>query len=147
MVNRMPGVMRCAAALAVGVAVVAVSQAPPAAAQRGNGLYEPFPEAAARESAKRFVRELPNAPTARRARLGDRQLARGVFVRPGEVGLFGTTPLSPPPAPRPASVRAGTEGRSPATIGTSLGLLLVLAAAAGGPLLAAARRRERAASA
>jgi hypothetical protein len=146
MVNRMPGVMRSAAAVTAVAAIVALPQAPPAAAQTGNGLYEPFPKAAVRERAKRFVRQLPNPPVGERGRLADSELARGVFVRPREVGLVGAAPLSPRPAPGPASVRAGTEGRSTATIGTGVGLLLVIAAAAGGPLLAS-RRRERAASA
>ncbi len=67
--------------VALLVAALAASAALPAvaSAQHGNGLYEPFPEAAVRERAKRFVERLP-LPAA--VRLGDEQLERGVFVDP-----------------------------------------------------------------
>ena len=47
--------------VALLVAALAASAALPAvaSAQHGNGLYEPFPEAAVRERAKRFVERLP----------------------------------------------------------------------------------------
>ena len=43
--------------------------------QRRNGLYEPFPQAAVKKRAKRFVSRL-----AIPLRLDDKDLARGVFV-------------------------------------------------------------------
>jgi hypothetical protein len=121
------------------VAALGASAALPAvaSAQHGNGLYEPFPEAAVRERAKRFVDRLPLPPAAAKARLGDEELARGVFVDPG----------LPPSGPGAASTRAGVgdDGGSSLSPLTQVALLLLVVVAL--PVLAGRRPRRRVAAA
>jgi hypothetical protein len=71
------------------VAMLVASAALPAAAaaQHGNGLYEPFPRAAVLERAKRFVERLRSPNAAERLRFSDEQLVRGAFVDPRVTGL------------------------------------------------------------
>ena len=120
------------AALAAGAALPAV-----ASAQHGNGLYEPFPQAAMRERAKRFVHRLPLPPAAAKAHLGDEELARGMFLDPG----------LPPSGPGSASARAGAgdDGGSSLSPLTQIALLLLAVVAL--PVLAARRPRGRVAAA
>jgi hypothetical protein len=121
------------------VSALAASAALPAIAspQHGNGLYEPFPEAAVRERAKRFVDRLPLAPAAAKVRLGDEELARGVFVDPG----------LPPSGPGAASTRAGVgdDGGSSLSPVTQIAVLVLVVVAL--PVLAGRRPRRRVAAA
>jgi hypothetical protein len=96
-------------------ALAAIAVLPAAASgQNGNGLYEPFPEAAIQERAQRFVERLP-LPEA--ARLSDEQLERGVYV----------DPRLAPSSQGPASARAGVgnDGGSDLSPVTQVALLLL----------------------
>lgn len=107
--------------------------AAPAMGQTGNGLYEPFPAAASKARAKRFVSELPGVRGgAESVAVGDRDLQGGVVVDARSLG--------PPPASAGvASARArGAAGFSP-SIGWPLALVL-LAAAFAVPFAIVARR-------
>ena len=81
------------AAPAALAAVVVVRRALGAAAQHGNGLYEPFPQAAVKKRAKRFVSRL-----AIPLRLDDKDLARGVFVTGRALPREGARRRPPGPA-------------------------------------------------
>jgi hypothetical protein len=72
---------RCAVVL--GVLAVWMACSGPASAQDGAGLYEPFPEPAAPEVSRDFVRELPAPGRALAAELTADELERGIRV-PGE---------------------------------------------------------------
>lgn len=89
------------------LALLLALPAAPAAAQHGNGLYEPFPKAAVRKRAKRFIERLPVGAAG--VRFSDRQLARGVFVDPRRVALPAGDALSRR-GERAASHRAGVDG-------------------------------------
>src|SRR5215218_329892 len=92
--------------LSIVLALLLALPAAPARAQHGNGLYEPFPKAAVRERAKRFIERLPTR--AEGARFSDAQLSRGVFIDPRRVGLPAGDAL--PERGRAASERAGVDG-------------------------------------
>jgi hypothetical protein len=126
-------------AVALLVAALAASAALPAAApaQHGNGLYEPFPEAAVRERAKRFVERLPFPPAAAKVRFGDDQLARGVFVG---------SPV-PRSGPGVASARAGLRDGAGSGLSAVTQIALVLLAVVALPVLAGRRQRRRVAAA
>jgi hypothetical protein len=96
--------------LAMLVVALAASAALPgaAAAQHGNGLYEPFPRAAVAERAKRFVERLRAPRAAEKLRFSDEQLARGAFVEPRVTGLPAGAALGRTGAGA-ASARAGVE--------------------------------------
>lgn len=99
--------------LAVVAALAAtLACAAPASAQDGGGLYEPFPEPAARERALRFAARLGVAAT-------EADLRRGRFL-PGSTRAALALAPAPPAGP---SARAGE--------GTALGGGWGLAAAAG----------------
>jgi len=134
------------------VAALGVGGALPAAAlaQHGNGLYEPFPKAAVKERAKRFIERLPLPGAAGKVRFSDEELARGVFVSPRAVGVTeGLTGRSvPADAGGSAAARAGANGGDgdgglPALVQIALVLLAVVAL----PVLAARRPRRRGATA
>jgi hypothetical protein len=118
------------AALAALVAVALL--APAAPAQNGNGLYEPFPQGAAKKRAKRFVSRLPT-----RVRFSDKDLARGVFLADRAL---------PRTEAAPAASRAGVDKRSGGSSGTALQLALVALPVAGACALARRRRSGRVAS-
>jgi hypothetical protein len=100
--------------------------APGAAAQSGNGLYEPFPEAAVKKRAQRYVERLGDRNPEAGRRYSDAELAAGVFVRPDRQGdgLSASGGGSPRGA---ASARAGGGG---AEMALPLQLLLLAAALA-----------------
>ena len=120
------------AALAVGLGALA----PPARAQSGNGLYEPFPEAAVKQRAQRYVERLSDRTPGTGRHYSDARLGEGVFVRPGPGGRA----LSAP-ARGAASGRAGD--RNPSGLAPAVQLLLLLAALAlpAAALLGRARTR------
>jgi hypothetical protein len=121
--------------VALLVAALAASGALPSAAsaQHGNGLYEPFPEAAVRERAKRFVEGLAFPAAAAKVRLGEGELARGVFVDPG------LTPSRPGTASERAG--AGDGGGSSLSPLTQVALMLLVVVAL--PVLAGRHPRRR----
>lgn len=131
--------------LVLSMLVLAIAVALPvsqAAAQSGTGLYEPFPEAAVKKRAQRYVERLSGRTGDAGGRYSDGQLAKGVFVRPG----------SPAPALRPsshgdppgaASARAGARGDPDVALPLQL-LLLAFALALPATALAV-RARTRAA--
>ena len=134
------------------VAALGVGGALPAAAlaQHGNGLYEPFPKAAVKERAKRFIERLPRPGAAGKVRFSDEELARGVFVDPRAVGvaegLNGSSARAD--AGGSPSARAGANGGDgdgglPALVQIALVLLAVVAL----PVLASRRPRRRGATA
>jgi hypothetical protein len=157
------------------VAALGVGGALPAAAlaQHGNGLYEPFPKAAVKERAKRFIERLPLPGAAGKIRFSDEELARGVFVDPRAVGVAEDLRLGSSQsgsagsdgASRPAqadagdpSVRAEGGGSASARAGANGGdgdgglpalvqIALVLLAVVALPVLAARRPRRRGATA
>jgi hypothetical protein len=92
--------------LSIVLALLLALPGAPARAQHGNGLYEPFPKAAVRERAKRFIERLPTG--AEGVRFSDARLARGVFIDPRRVGLPARDAL--PVGGRAASERAGVDG-------------------------------------
>jgi hypothetical protein len=86
--------------LAVVLSLVAfAATAAPARAQGGGGLYEPFPEPAPLDQARRFIERLPGQRGSEAAGLSDRQLERGQL-------LSGST-LAAARGPGPASARGG----------------------------------------
>jgi hypothetical protein len=135
----MARITRSTVALLVAALVASAVLPTVASAQHGNGLYEPFPKADARKRAKRFVERLP-LPPAVKVRLGDEQLARGVFLDP---------PRPAPPGPGPASARAGLgdgdNGGSSVSPLTQIALLLLAVVAL--PVVAGRRPRGRVAAA
>jgi hypothetical protein len=118
---------------AVASLLVCMAIAAPAMAQTGNGLYEPFPAAASKARAKRFVSELPGVGgRAEPVSVSDRQLQRGVIVDPRAL-------RTPAPAAGLASSRArGATGFAP-SFGWPLALVLAALALAT-PFALAARR-------
>ena len=121
-------------AWALAAMLVAFPIAPlPARAQSGNGLYEPFPEAAVKERARRYVERLGDRTPTPGKRYSDSDLAAGVFVQGGH-------PLNV--SPGPASMRAGGGGDD---VATPLQIVLVALLLAGvTAALLAWRRREHA---
>lgn len=114
---------RCAA---LAVALACVLPGAPALAQSGNGLYEPFPEAAVKKRAERYVERLSDrTPGGGRAPTAE-QLAAGVFVRarPGDPAPASPAPQSGPGA---ATTRAGAGGTG-ADLALPVQLLMVAAA-------------------
>jgi hypothetical protein len=107
--------------------------AAPAMAQTGNGLYEPFPAAASKARAKRFVGELPGVGgQVVSVSVSDRQLQRGMVVDPRALG-----------APGAVTGLAGERGRGAAGFTPSLGwapALVLAAIALATPFALAARR-------
>jgi hypothetical protein len=103
-----------------------------AAAQHGNGLYEPFPRAAVVERAKRFVERLRALREAENLRFSEEQLARGAFVEPRMTGLPAGAGLGRTGAGA-ASSRAGVESGGgswlAAIVQIALALLVVVALA------------------
>jgi hypothetical protein len=130
------------------VAALALCFALPAAAfaQHGNGLYEPFPKAAVKERAKRFVERLPVPSPAGKLRFSDEELARGRFVDPRTVGV--REGLSSSRAPGSASERAGARsGDGGGGLSALAQIALVLLAVVAVPVLAARRPGRRGATA
>ena len=103
--------------------------APPAFAQGGNGLYEPFPKAAVEKRAKRFVERLRFGES---VRFSDAELQRGTFVDPRTEAVGGGR----------ASTRAGVgDGKNDVPLAAQI--LLIALAIAALPLLAGRRPRRR----
>jgi hypothetical protein len=111
-----------------------------AAAQHGNGLYEPFPRAAVLERAKRFVERLGEHKPAEQLRFSDEQLARGAFVDPRVTGLPDGAGLART-GPEAASSRAGVESGRGSWLAAMVQIALVLLAI--GVLAVLSRRRPR----
>jgi hypothetical protein len=116
-----------------------------AAAQHGNGLYEPFPRAAVLERAKRFVERLGSARAAQKLRFSDRQLARGAFVDPRETGLPEDGGLGRTGAGA-ASARAGVAGGGGSSLTPWAQIPLVLLAIVAIAMLSGRRPRRRVAA-
>ena len=108
-----------------GLALCTVLAAPAGAQSAGNGLYEPFPEAAPRERAESYVFELGRAP------VSDETYERGSFV--GDE-------LRPAPAGAPSSRAGGAD--APSTAALWAVALAMLAACAAPSLRQAARQRR-----
>jgi hypothetical protein len=110
-----------------------MAMAAPAMGQTGNGLYEPFPAAASKARAKRFVSQLPGVGgQAEPVAVSDRDLQRGVVV---DRQVLGSAPV----AAGLASSRArGSAGFGP-SLGWPLGLVLIALVLAV-PFAVAARR-------
>jgi hypothetical protein len=86
--------------LAVVLSLVAVAAAAaPARAQGGGGLYEPFPEPAPLDQARRFVERLPGQRGSEAASLSDRAIERGRVLDRSSLAATGS--------PGPASARGG----------------------------------------
>lgn len=118
--------------LLVATVIVGVLPVAPAAAQSGNGLYEPFPEAAVKKRAQRYVDGLRGRTAEPERRYSDAELAAGTFVRAGPAGPAlkpaGAAGEARGAGAQSASVRAGGGG----TVNVALPLqlfLLVLALA------------------
>jgi hypothetical protein len=133
------------------VAALGVGGALPAAAlaQHGNGLYEPFPKAAVKERAKRFIERLPLGSSGK-IRFRDDELARGVFVDPRAMGvaagLRGSSARADAggsPSSRAGANHGDGDGGLPALVQIALVLIAVVAL----PVLAARRPRRRGATA
>lgn len=75
--------------------LLALTCAPPASAQTGSGLYEPFPEPAARSQAQDYLQEL---------------LLRPVSAEELDNGSFLSLPPTAPRPKRTAGERAGAAG-------------------------------------
>jgi hypothetical protein len=100
---------------------------PQLAAGSGNGLYEPFPEAAVKKRAERYVEQLRGRIPAAQPRFTDAQLTRGAFVA-------GAAPLPrPTPAADSATGRAGDSAADGVPFVVQLFVLLGLLAV---PMLA-----------
>ena len=114
-------------ALALLLASAALPLAP-SHGQSGNGLYEPFPEAAVKKRAQRYVEGLSSRTAQPAPRYSDARLAAGTFVDPdGEPAA----PLRPAVGAGRASATeragGGATGTEPA-LALQLGLIaLVLA--------------------
>ena len=104
-----------------------------AAAQGGNGLYEPFPEDIRKGNAVLFVEALG---LGERARVTRQDLERGRFL--------GSAPARSQPGTGP-SARAGLD-ESDAGLPTAVELGLLAAGLGALPLLAAGRARRRVAA-
>lgn len=119
--------------VALASLLVCMAMAAPAMGETGNGLYEPFPAAASKARAKRFVSQLPGVGgRAESVSVSDRDLRRGVVVDHRALG-------SAPIAAGLASSRArGSAGFGP-SIGWPLGLALIALVLAA-PFALAARR-------
>jgi hypothetical protein len=122
--------MRSVAVLLVIVAACVALGAPPARAQGGGGLYEPFPEPAGKRVVRDFLERLPGGSGELVDRMTDEDLERGSFV-PGVGGVDSS-------AQRPASARAGASGDPAVTSGW---VLAFAAAAAAGAAALLVRRR------
>ena len=125
------------AALLLAALAIGMAWSPIASGQSGNGLYEPFPEAAVKKRAQRYVERLGERLPDDGRRYTDAELAGGVFVRPD---------ASVPPlrlGGGAASTRAGSAGSADmALLLQALALAAVLAAPAAALLI---RERARAA--
>lgn len=98
--------------------VLALACALPASAQTGSGLYEPFPEPAARSQAQDYLEEI---------------LLRPVSVQELDDGRFIGALTAARPTARPASERAGMAGARVTLLDLPAAILLaaiVLAVAA-----------------
>jgi MYXO-CTERM domain-containing protein len=104
------------------VLVVGAAWVPQAAAQGGNGLYEPFPQPRAESRAQAYAARLGVSAT-------KHELGKGLFVGRG---LSARAGRERPAASARAGVKASTAG--PAT--------LLIAALAGLAALGVARRRS-----
>lgn len=136
--------------LPVALVAAAALTAQSAVAQSGNGLYEPFPEAAVKKRAQRYVEGLRGRTSEPERRYSDAELAAGAFVRAGPDGPSlapaGAAPSGPHTAAGPASARAGAARAGP---GGDLALpwqLLLLALALTAPVALLKRERKRAAA-
>jgi hypothetical protein len=119
-----PTTLRCRAAVALAAVLLGCAcAAPPVLAQSGTGLYEPFPEAAVKKRAQRYVERLGDRTAGVEARVSDAELARGVFVRPDPSGA-----ALPPPATSAGSGQAtARSGGDEVGLAMPLQLLLLLA--------------------
>ena len=115
---------RSAALLVTTLALAAGLPAGTASGQSGSGLYEPFPEAAVKKRAQRYIESLGERTADPHRRFSDAQLDAGVFVGPGVIppGLT----LSGERTRGAASARAAGGGSD---VGLWLQLLLATAAA------------------
>jgi hypothetical protein len=112
------------------VSATVAAPVPPAYAQNGGGLYEPFAEPASAGQARNFIRGL-NGGRELEPLLSDRLLERGTSVRRGGLSH---------PRSQPASARAGIG----LDAGFLDGWLVVLAALTlGGAAAGLARRLQR----
>jgi hypothetical protein len=133
-------------ALLVALLVASAAGKPAtAAAQHGNGLYEPFPRAAVLERAKRFVEGFRFPAAAERLRFSDEQLARGVFVDTRVTGLPKGGGLGRTGAGA-ASARAGVDDGGGSWLAPGVWITLVLLAVVAFAVLAGRRPRRRVAA-
>jgi hypothetical protein len=112
---------RTVAASLVMIVIGCAGWSPSARAQSGSGLYEPFPEAAVKKRAQRYVESLRGRTPGAERRFSNSDLARGVFVdhRAGA--------LVQPPA-NTAGAASARSGAEPATgVALPVQLLLLLA--------------------
>jgi hypothetical protein len=129
----------------LAVLLACATCAAPAAAETGNGLYEPFPSGVSKVRAKRFFKRLP--PQARElvGPVSERVLEHGLFVAStrGVVtpapGAASARAGAVTPAPGTASARAGGAPGPDSSLGWPLQLVLVLVPLAGGVAVAARR--------
>lgn len=122
-------------AAVVLAALVVGNGAPGASAQSGNGLYEPFPEAAVKKRAQRYVERLGDRTPEAGRRYSDAELDAGVFVHP-DPRSPALRPLDSE-SPGPASTRAGGDTGSNVPLPIQL---VLLAAALAIPAVAFMRR-------
>ena len=114
--------------------MASLCSAVPATAQSGTGLYEPFPEAAVKERAERYVERLSGRTPGGGPAPTEEQLAVGVFASPAP----GAPALVPAGGrgPGAAGARAGVADSG----GLALPLQLLLAAVALLPIVVLMRR-------
>jgi hypothetical protein len=113
--------------------LLCLAVAAPAMAETGNGLYEPFPAAASKARAKRFLSQLPGlGGQVEPLSVTDRELQRGVIVDRTALG-----------ASVPADGLASARARGSAGFGPSFGwplAIVLFGLALATPFALAARR-------
>lgn len=112
----------------------------PGHAQSGTGLYEPFPEAAVKKRAQRYVEGLSSRTAAPGRRYSDAELATGAFVNPDASGA----PLRPAAGTvgLPATRRAGGGAKSEVPLPLQLALLALVLGGTAAITLSRGRARE-----
>jgi hypothetical protein len=112
-------------ALALLLAALALPVSP-GRAQSGNGLYEPFPEAAIKERAQRYVEGLTSRTAEPGRRYSEAELERGAFVD-ADVAGRSVGPVRGADAPRGSPTeRAGGGGTSEVPLPLQLALLALV---------------------
>lgn len=119
--------VRCRIALAALLAGAVT--APPAGAQTGNGLYEPFPRPKSEQRARGFAERLPDLKD-RLGTLRGEDLERGVVVGSAELTDGGA---------RAASERATASADQGPDLGLALEIAILVLVLAGWPLIARGR--------